>query len=177
MHDGYIFTLGICGVAADSHPAPALLDALMAALPPVKRAAFLGDVLPINDAGAVYDPLLEPIINDIADAETVLIVAPLRTDGPPARLIHILEQAARSDAVIQPRPRFAVLVGIASNSDAAPELLAPARDCCDQLGIAVASAQIISIAEAVDPTMQQALLDQVRHVYLQARARYPDALP
>ncbi|PMP80736.1 MAG: hypothetical protein C0184_09045, partial [Chloroflexus aggregans] len=74
MHDGYLFTLGICGSAAEDDPAPEVLSALLGAIPPVKRAAFLG-VLPSEQP----DLLVAEIVADMRDAELIVMVTPAST--------------------------------------------------------------------------------------------------
>ncbi len=71
MHDGYLFTLGICGSADEDDPAPEVLSALLGQLPPVKRAAFLGPLPPGQP-----DALLADIVADMRDAELIVIVTP-----------------------------------------------------------------------------------------------------
>lgn len=66
MHDGYVYTFGIC--TTTSGPAATLLNTLLAALPPVKRAAFLSDFT--ADSAQLYAA-------EWHDAELVLLVVPL----------------------------------------------------------------------------------------------------
>ncbi|NTU84737.1 MAG: hypothetical protein HGA45_36135, partial [Chloroflexales bacterium] len=68
MHDGYIFTLGICGSASMSGPAQGCLDLMLATLSPVKRAAYLGEIRVSEGAPSLDDPLRGPVAGAIADA-------------------------------------------------------------------------------------------------------------
>jgi hypothetical protein len=90
MHDGYLYTLGICGTAAGNNPAPALLSAMLRAIPPVKRAALLGEVVLLDDPHTFADLLLDSVLGEFADAELVLIVTPTPGGRLPARLHQLL---------------------------------------------------------------------------------------
>jgi len=114
MHDGYLFTLGICGSANDGGPARRCLDAMLAALPPVKRAAYLGEVLISADAPSFDDPLLAPLLTDIADAEVLLVVTPLPGGGLPPRLRALFEALAATP--LPARRRFVALVAVGDGS-------------------------------------------------------------
>ena len=94
MHDGYLFTLGVCGTASAASVAPALLDAMMGALPPVKRVALLGDVRALSDDGELPpDEMLDEVAGDLADAEALLVVTPILHRGLPPRLMDALRRA------------------------------------------------------------------------------------
>lgn len=112
MHDGYIFTLGIAGAAGG--PVAHCLDVMLAALPPVKRAAYLGDVLTSEGLPSLNDPLIMPILGDVADAEVLLIVTPFLAGRLPPRLAALTRTTPADD-----RPRFAALVTLGAG-DAAP---------------------------------------------------------
>jgi len=114
MHDGYLFTLGICGSANDGGPARRCLDAMLAALPPVKRAAYLGEVLISADAPSFDDPLLAPLLTDIADAEVLLVVTPVPGGGLPPRLRALFEALAATP--LPARRRFVALVAVGDGS-------------------------------------------------------------
>ncbi len=112
MHDGYIFTLGIAGSAGG--PTAAGLDLMLAALPPVKRAAYLGDVFTSTGLPSLDDPLTTPILADIADAEVLLIVTPFIAGRLPARIIALTRTTPANN-----RSRFAALVTL-GDGDASP---------------------------------------------------------
>ncbi|MCS6881045.1 MAG: NAD(P)H-dependent oxidoreductase [Oscillochloridaceae bacterium] len=114
MHDGYLFTLGICGSANDGGPARQCLDAMLAALPPVKRAAYLGEVLVSADAPSFADPLAEPLLADIADAEVLLVVTPLPGGSLPPRLRGLFDALAAAPPPA--RRRFVALVAVGDGS-------------------------------------------------------------
>jgi NAD(P)H-dependent FMN reductase len=90
MHDGYLYTLGICGTAAGNNPAPALLNAMLKAIPPVKRAAMLGEVVLLANPHSFADPMLNEVLADMRDAELLFIVTPVMADRVPARLASLL---------------------------------------------------------------------------------------
>ncbi|MEI7643414.1 MAG: hypothetical protein WCJ55_03800 [Chloroflexales bacterium] len=174
MHDGYLFTIGICGSASDSGLALACLDALLAALPPVKRAALLGEVLIFDGPPALDDPLTGPIRADIADAELLLIVTPVISGGGiPARLRAL----ARAVVAAPPpaRPRFAALVALGPRHDPA---LAPLRRLCAAAEATVIGELWLSAGgdELDDPARRQ-LEALARAAYAQARSLAPEALP
>ena len=170
MHDGYIFTIGICGSA--SGQAPACLDAMLAALPPVKRAALLGEVLLFVGPPCFDDPLADLIRTDIADAEVLLIVTPLIGGGIPARL-HALARAV--DAAPPPtRLRFAALVALGPQRDVA---LSPLRRLCAAAGATVVGEFWLSAEGGLNDAARQHLADLARAAYAQARNLAPEALP
>ncbi|WP_298816597.1 hypothetical protein [Chloroflexus sp.] len=159
MHDGYLFTLGICGSADEDDPAPELLSALLGALPPVKRAAFLG-VLPFEQP----DPLLTDIIADMTDAELIVIVAPATTPQLPTRLNTLLcaATAARING------RYAFIAAIGQHAGAILRQIHTAATAC---GLIVAGAHAMT-------DNQPPPLEEVRAAYAIARATLaPDALP
>ena len=164
MHDGYIFTLGVCGSASASGPAPACLDAMLAALPPVKRAAYLGEVLTSDGAPSLADPLTAPLLADLADAELLLLVTPLPGGVLPNRL-----RALASGLFATPppaRPRLAVLVAFGD----APAALQPLRHALGLAGVELREelvAPVVSIEDAVS---------LARRAYAQARLLQPHAL-
>ena len=97
MHDGYLFTLGIGGTAAGNHPAPALLSHALGSIPPVKRAALLGEVVLHAGLPTGADPLIDQVLIDIRDAELLFIVTPVVEGHLPLRLQQLLVAAQRLD--------------------------------------------------------------------------------
>lgn len=172
MHDGYIFTIGICGSASDSGLAPACLDAMLAALPPVKRAAYLGEILVSEGEPDLADPLADPIRADIADAELLLLVSPFSAAGLPARLRAL----ARAVAAGPPpaRPRVAALVAVGRRDEAT---LAPLRELCAAAGAHIAGELWLSDEAALSPEALSKLGELARAAYSQARTLAPEALP
>lgn len=166
MHDGYLFTLGICGGAGG--PAAACLDLMLAALPPVKRAAYLGEVLVAEGAPSFADPLLPLILADIADAEVLLIVTPLPGGRLPPRLAALLAQRlpppARGD-------RFAALVGLGP----AGRGLAALRQWLEHQGVAQVDA-ILLPADGEAAPARDTLAATARRVYDLAKKQRPEAL-
>lgn len=171
MHDGYIYTLGICGSASGSGPAPPCLDLLLAALPPVKRAAYLGEVMLSGGAPSLVDPLIEPVRADIDAAELLIIVTALPGDRLPARLaalVHAIEQEPPSVA-----RRFALLVVFA---DASLAGLWPLRHALEHAAIELLNE--IYLSTASDPQLiADELITVARQAYGRARAMHPEALP
>jgi hypothetical protein len=171
MHDGYIYTLGICGSAAGGGPAPVCLDLMLAALPPVKRAAYLGEVLLSADAPSLDDPLIAPVRDELADTELVLLVTPLPGGALPASLSALA--AAIEHMPPPPARRFAVLVAFADGSLAG---LWPLRHALDAAGI-----EILSELYAPTGTLAAAIAEEAvtlaRIAYARARALHPEALP
>jgi hypothetical protein len=172
MHDGYIFTIGICGSASDSGLAPACLDAMLAALPPVKRAALLGEVVVFEGEPDLDDPMADPIRADIADAELLLIATPLSPGGLPARLRAL----ARAVAAGPPpaRPRFAALVAVGRRDDAG---LAPLRALCAAAGAEIVGELWLGDAPALSAEALEQLGELARLAYGRARGLRPEALP
>jgi NAD(P)H-dependent FMN reductase len=172
MHDGYIFTIGICGSASDSGLAPACLDALLAALPPVKRAALLGEVMVFAGEPDLGDPMVDPIRADIADAELLLIATPVSSGGLPARLRALARAVAASPPPA--RPRFAALVAVGRRDDSA---LAPMRALCAAAGAAIVGELWLGADDALGDDARQQLGELAREAYGQARGLRPEALP
>jgi len=166
MHDGYLFTLGICGSASDSGAAPAILDAMLAALPPVKRAAYLGEVLISEGAPSLDDPLAGPLLADVADAELLLVVTPTPGDRPPPRL----QALARALAVapLPPAERLLVVVTLGAAD--------PAALAAGFAGAALAGALQLPADAAADAAIPRAA-ELARAAYARARALRPHALP
>ncbi|MEF3273509.1 MAG: NAD(P)H-dependent oxidoreductase [Chloroflexus sp.] len=159
MHDGYLFTLGICGSADEDDPAPDLLSALLGALPPVKRAAFLGKLGPDQS-----DQLLAEVVADMADAELIVIVAPATTPQLPARLTTLLHNAA----TVNLGGRYAVVITVGPHASAVLHQLRTAAASC---GFIIAGAY--AMADSSSPP-----LAEVRAAYVAARtALAPNALP
>ncbi|WP_129671886.1 hypothetical protein [Candidatus Chloroploca sp. Khr17] len=170
MHDGYIFTLGICGSTMASGPAPASLDLMLAALAPVKRAAYFGEVLISTDLPSLDDPLTTPVVNDIADADVLLITTPLPGGKLPARL-HSLVRLIEHAAPVQ-RRRFAVIIAF---TDGTTEGLWPLRHALDAAAIEVLS-ELYAPAEADLDELAPELISLAHMVYGRAHALHPEAL-
>lgn len=172
MHDGYLFTLGVCGTASGSSLAPALLGAMLRAIPPVKRAALLGEVLLLDDPTIFADPLREALLADLRDAELLLIVSPLRSERLPARLTQLLKLAA--EMPLGGKHALVVLLG------AAEDRLRAAEHSISSL-IELSGMQIIETLTASDelisPTEQAAIEAATLRAYELARAPWPDLLP
>ncbi|MCG8351863.1 MAG: hypothetical protein MI924_29205 [Chloroflexales bacterium] len=140
MHDGYIFTLGICGTSSASSPAPMLLDAMLAALPPVKRAALLGDIMLLDHGGKPNDPLLDPIVRDMVDAELLLIVTPVWSDEQlPLRLLALLKRAMPLAETGALSGKMATLVGIVPPSRLRRPPFLPIYEFCKRANMTVSS--------------------------------------
>jgi len=176
MHDGYIFTLGICGSTRAGHPALILLEAMLCALPPVKRAAHLGEVLLLEQDQQIHDPLRDPVLADMRDAEVLLIVTPLHTANLPFRLAGLLDYAGDL-AAGGLRGKIAVLVGIDPGTPPKPASLALLQRFCDDAGITVAGKLMLTEDQAVEPTTPDRVADLARQAYALARQDLPDALP
>lgn len=88
MHDGYLFTIGV-GEVGDA-TAPILLAA-MAALPPVKRVALLGDVRPY-DGRVQRGDMLDGVLDDLRDAELAVLAVPAPPWGLSGRLTALLDR-------------------------------------------------------------------------------------
>jgi hypothetical protein len=170
MHDGYIFTLGIC--AGTYGLAPACLNLMLAALPPVKRAALLGEVLISASAPSLDDPLVEPIRADIADAELLLVVTPLVGGALPTRLRALAHRV--KFAPPPPRPRFMVIVVVGEPND---EALLPLRRLRTAVGAVEAGELWLEDSDALGADQRRRLEDLARAAYAQARGLEPEALP
>lgn len=171
MHDGYIFTLGICGSASGGGPAPGCLDLMLAALPPVKRAAYLGEILVSQGSPSFADPLLEPVAADIGDAEVLLLVTTLPGGALPARLAAL----ARSLEAAPPpaRRRFVALVAFTDGSTAP---LWPLRHALEAAGCEIL-AELYAGAEAELAAIADEAVALAQTAYARARAMHPEALP
>jgi NAD(P)H-dependent FMN reductase len=172
MHDGYIFTIGICGSASDSGLAPACLDAMLATLPPVKRAALLGEVLIFDGLPNLDDPLTSLIRADIADAELLLIVTPLIGGGLPARLRALANAVAAAPPPA--RQRFAVVVAVGLRDEAA---LLPLRRLCAAAGAKVISELWVKDDDMLSDGQRKQLEYLARAAYEMAHGLAPEALP
>ncbi len=171
MHDGYIYTLGICGSASGSGLAPACLDLMLAALPPVKRAAYLGEVLVDDGTASPIDPLIEPVRADIDAAELLIIVTPLHGGRLPTRLttlIRAIEQEPPSVA-----RRFALLVVFADTSLVG---LWPLRHAFEHAAIELLNEIYVPTDGDLHPIADE-LITLARQAYGRARAMHPEALP
>lgn len=159
MHDGYLFTLGICGSADEDDPAPEVLSALLGQLPPVKRAAFLGP-----SPSGQPDALLTDIVADMRDAELIVIVTPATVPQLPARLNDLLRAAYAADL----SGRYAALVAIGPHAAAVLNELRAAVVTC---GFTLAGAFALTTDTPLPHTGIQA-------AYKVARAALaPHALP
>lgn len=171
MHDGYLFILGICGSTSDSGPAPRCLDVMLAALPPVKRAAYLGEVLISEGAPSLADPLLQPVLEDIADAEVLLVATPLPGGALPARLAALAHSLAAAPPPA--RRRFAALVAFTDGSTAA---LWPLRHALEAAGCEIL-VELYAPAAAEPAAIADEAAELAREAYARARALRPEALP
>ncbi|NJN19317.1 MAG: hypothetical protein HC822_25240 [Oscillochloris sp.] len=170
MHDGYLFILGICGSSSGSGPAPAVLDAALAAVPPVKRAAYFGEVLVSDGAPNLVDPLVNPVIADIADAEVLVIVTPL----PGGRLPPALGRLAGA-SLATPAQGRRFIVFVAFGDDSAD----PFRRL--RMNLHNSGAQIVGEIQAPYDCPAEVVIPQVigliRQAYQCARTEHPEALP
>lgn len=173
MHDGYLFTLGICGSAAAGQPALRLLDAMLAALPPVKRAVYLGEVLPIAADGTLQDPLLEPLLADMADAEILLLSTPAPPNGLPLRLRRMLEYLPALQQAGRLAPQQIVAVTVGPAADAAIHQL---RQTCAALTCTLRDVALDESAIEQAAT-QDRVVELARAAYRAVRRSAPDALP
>ncbi len=194
MHDGYIFTLGICGTASASSVAPALLGMMMTVLPPVKRAAYLGDVLRLNGSKDLPHPtrdhLLDEVLADMYDAELLLLVSPIHIRANsgaaslPARMQNLLERARQLPSAAL-RGKWAIVVSLA-RPDMAHLLqqldpaLHPLHTFCADVGLAVVASHHVATDtsdRATASILQTLLATRARDAYALIRTHYPDALP
>ncbi|EFO79998.1 hypothetical protein OSCT_2083 [Oscillochloris trichoides DG-6] len=172
MHDGYIFTLGVCGSASDSGIAPACLDTMLAAIPPVKRAALLGEVLLSAGLPDLTDPLIPAICADLADAELLFVVSPLLDGALPPRLAALVRHVLAAPPPA--RPRHAALVLIGTPTPATQTYLDRLCSAC--------GAQIVDQVN-IDPNIdfhshiQKHLTQLAQRTYHHARPLHPEALP
>lgn len=177
MHDGYVYTLGICGSAAANSPAPALLDALLAALPPVKRAALLGEVVPLDANGRLSDPLVPLVVNDMRDAELILIVTPVSASSLPLRLTVCLDYAEPLATASMLRGKVAILVGISSHRGIGDVAFQRLQQFCENAGMSIADATLLTADRLLDPDATDVLKAVVQRAYTQIHQRIPYALP
>lgn len=167
MHDGYLFTLGICGSSGGA--AVAVLDAMLAALPPVKRAAYLGEIIVSEELPGFADPLAAPIGADIADAELLLLVTPLVGGALPPRLRDLdwLDPAPPAQG-----DRFVALVILGDGPETA---LASLYASVERVGARLAG----TIRLPAKPDLAQAMdaaAELARAAYAMARAQHPGSL-
>ena len=174
MHDGYLFILGLCGTASGTSLAPTLLSAMLKTVPPVKRAALLGEVTLLDDWRSTDDHLLLAAIDDMADAELLLLVTPARTHGLPLRFQQLLRQSSQTLGK-RLAGRYAVLAVIAEGGDPAAALT-ELGEYAEHVGLVVAERLCIgadlSEAEALALGNAAAL-----RAYRAARTLAPHALP
>lgn len=171
MHDGYIFTLGICGSASTSGPAQGCLDLMLAALAPVKRAAYLGAILVSEAAPSFDDPLIGPVTGDIIDAEVLLVTTPLPGGALPTRMLALARGLEQDPPPA--RRRFAVLV-VFTDGSTAP--LWPLRHALEAADIEILGELYAPADVALDEVADEAIA-VARMAYARARASYPGALP
>lgn len=171
MHDGYIYTLGICGSAAGGGPAPACLDLMLAALPPVKRAAYLGEVLLSAEAPSLDDPLIAPVRDEIADAELLLLVTPLPGGALPASLSALAAMIEQGPPPVA--RRYVVMVAFADGSLTG---LWPLRHALDSARIEILS-ELYAPSGDLDAAIAEEAVAMARVAYARARALHPEALP
>jgi hypothetical protein len=169
MHDGYLFTLGVCG-SASGGPAQHCLDAMLAALPPVKRAAYLGEVLVSESAPSLRDPLVAPLLAEIADAELLLAATPLPGGLLPPRLRALAEAIIAAPPA---GPRFAVLISFADNLVA--RTLDPLRAAFAACG-ATLIGELQFPADAPAAVWKGDATELARAAYARARSLHPEAL-
>lgn len=172
MHDGHLFTIGICGAAAGG-PAVALLNSLLTALPPVKRAALLGEVGALDAQGRLNDPLAEPLLADIADAELIIIVTPLIFGSLPPRLEHILHRLDQPASGQSLSGKVCRYISIGEGSDRGATRLSR---LCGNRGTDF-TALAFPPCDQLDPAQCEAAVAVVRRAYALARSRMPDVLP
>lgn len=179
MHDGYLFTLGICGSAAADHPALFALNTMLGALPPVKRAVYLGPMVSLNQYGQLYDPLLEPIVCDMRDAELLLIVTPVSETTLPARLARLLDHGVSVAGNGMLRDKVVALIVITLDTAPAAEMAARKRlqHFCATAGMQIAGQLSFTVSAVMQPSAVAAMMALARQAYTEARQRVPDALP
>lgn len=127
MHDGYLFTLGISGTPLGNRPAARLLLQMMAALPPVKRVAALGD------GGSLH----EPVLADLRDAELLLLATPAPLPPRVHALLEFLAPAVEAGLL---QGKVAALAAVGQEHEV-PLALQALRDFCAAAGVTVAAAQ------------------------------------
>jgi|HigsolmetaAR202D_1030399.scaffolds.fasta_scaffold00005_99 Predicted flavoprotein len=165
MHDGYLFTLGICGTASSASIAPNLLTAMMKAIRPVKRVAHLGDIRPLQSDGSLTkDSFLEEVVDDIPDAEALLIVTPLLHGGLPPRLQALLACASERLEANAFSDMLAGLVCVGGDAGEREAAESAVRRWCDQHQIGLLD--VVALPDApLDPAVQEPALELARRVY------------
>jgi hypothetical protein len=128
VHDGYLFTLGVSGTPQGDRPATQLLLAMMAALPPVKRVAALGD----------DEALRAAVVADLRDAELLLLATPAVADGVPHRVAQLLDALATNGTALRGKVAGLIAVGEAPYTRIALDAL---QRFCRQVGLDVAAAR------------------------------------
>lgn len=176
MHDGYLFTLGVCCSTSANNPALMLLDTLLGALPPVKRAAFLSDVGAPDHQAGFDDQVLPAIVADLCDAELLIVVTPVSSDALPDRLTAVLHQAAPLAHSGALREKMVLLVGIAdSNEKNMP--FAQLQHFCITAGMTLTTAVVVRKDVALQPGTLKQLRLAAQQAYAQCRMHIPEALP
>lgn len=170
MHDGYLFTLGVCGTASSASVAPALLDAMMGALPPVKRVALLGDVRVLDaDGDLPPDELLDRIAGDLSDAEALLVVTPVLHGGLPPRLRDALRRAGEHAGTAGFSDTLAALVCVGGNAADREAAEVAFRRWCDDHGVTLAG--VAALADvAVDEATLAVVVQLAEDTYANASA-------
>lgn len=170
MHDGYLFTLGVCGTASAASVAPALLDAMMHALPPVKRVALLGDVLLIGDADDLSrDEMLDQIAGDLPDAEAFLVVTPVVHRGLPPRLQAALRRAGERAGAHGLSDTIAALVCVGGDSADREAAEVAFRRWCDSHDVALGGVLMLP-DEPMDELVLREAVRLARETYDNASA-------
>lgn len=171
MHDGYLFTLGICGTASSASIAPGLLTAMMRLIRPVKRVAHLGDICPLQaDGSLANDSFLEEVVDDIPDAEALLIVTPVLHRGLPPRLQALLTCASERLAASAFAEMIAGLVCVGGDPADREVAELAVRRWCDQHQITLGG--VLALPDALlDPAEQELALELARQVYEGASQR------
>jgi hypothetical protein len=165
MHDGYLFTIGICG--STSGVGPAFLDRMLAALAPVKRAAYLGEVTISTADPDLRDPYLDAILADIADAEIMLLVTPMPEGVLPRRLQDLLQSLERRTEATGTLYGVIVVLGSDTDTTALAERLR-------QIGVQVVGTLAQPTETDPDYTTAQMI---ARQAYDLARTAHPYARP
>lgn len=171
MHDGYLFTLGICGTASGNSAAPALLGRMLAAIPPVKRAALLGEIVLLDDPDRFADPMLEAVLAEMDDAELLLIVTPTRHGRLPARLEELLTQATTR----QLQGKYALAI-ILREADMTTTVVGTIRRFAALSGLHLIATLELS-EQSLDPQACVELEALARRAYDAARTLAPNARP
>lgn len=173
MHNGSLFTLGICGTTAGNSIALKLLDTLLSGIPgESKRAAFLGEVTPLDEQGAFSHPLIAPVIAAMEHAELLLMVTPIAHQTIPAHLATLIHGAEPLVDAGSLRGTVALLVGVSDSAhdDASLTLL---EEFCVRARIEIAGVIFIPETFAFDEEQCTSLRTLAQHAYTQAQKSHP----